>query len=481
MTILSLFDSSKYRIIVTFALIVICFSLPLFIFSAFRFLLILILVTIVFTVCIVLRSIKPIFYAFLFGMFVFNRDFAHLSIHIGSITLYVTEAVLALFILKNMLLVPFKKIIKEVKTPLDIPFAIYYLIGFILLIKNLPIYGMIAVRHFVLVYYALFFYIITDNIRSFEDIQKIVKLCFIGGIISAILLLGRMIPQTNHLIELISPKSNTIGRSVSISLSVIFFISLNNYITNNKVKIVLFFSTLIQILAIIMGMSRSAWVALAGSLIFLFIISTENRKYMLSVGIPVLIGVIALIWGYNHFVNSSFFSNLYTEVSSIYTFDDIKTGSTANSKWRLESYKTGFQEILQHPLGKGFGPPAPDIVVGAGQAKGEIDSLIDYHNSPLSILIRTGFLGFAAFLCVNAIFYYRTIQFCMKTNKPLHRAYMIGILAGHLSIFINSLFFMVLQVPYMGVFYWIFMGLGIALIKISNELKSSEQLLQESH
>jgi len=28
----------------------------------------------------------------------------------------------------------------------------------------------------------------------------------------------------------------------------------------------------------------------------------------------------------------------------------------------------------------------------------------------------------------------------------------------------------------MGIFYWIFMGLGIALIKISNELKNSEQV-----
>jgi hypothetical protein len=399
-------------------------------------------------------------------MFVLNRDFAHLSIHIGSITLYITEIVIAIFVLKNILLIPFEKTIKEVKTPLDIPFAIYYLIGFILLIKNLPNYGMIAIRHFVLVYYALFFYVITENIRSFEDIQKIVKLCFIGGIISAILLLGRMIPQTSHLVELISPKSHPIGRSVSISLSVIFFISLSNYITNNKIKIALFFSTCIQILAIIMGMSRSAWVALAGSLIFLFIISIENRKYMLSVGIPVLTGVIIIMWGYSHFINSSFLSNLYTEGRSIYAFDEMNTTSAANSKWRLESYKAGFKDVLQHPFGKGFGPPATESVWITRK-----DDLIDYHNSPLSIWVRTGFPGFFTFLSINIIFYYYCVKFCFNTKEKLFRAYMVGILGGHISIFINSLFFMVLQVPYMGVFYWIFMGLGMALINVSKDQK----------
>lgn len=407
-------------------------------------------------VCITSRSIMPILYIFLLGMFALNRGFAYIGLPIGSMPIYLTEIVLAIFLLKNLLLLPIKKKIKKVRTPLDIPFAFYYLVGIALLLKDLPQYGILAVRDFVLVYYSLFFYVITENIRTFEDIQRIIKICLIGGTLSVVSYLGR--PWLWPLLNQVA-LSNEIGYATHMSLSILFVIALRDYLAKKKI---FYFIACIQIVAILKSMVRSTWVALAVSLVFLLIISAKKqRKSTLSVVVGIFAGVLILILGYSYFSNPVIFRELSMEAQSIYDIN-MSTSSAANTKWRVETTRIGLQRVLQNPLGDGFGRPA---AIWETMSGGNIE--VDYHNSHLSLLVRTGVLGFLIYLCINALFYYRALQFCVRTDKPLHRAYMTGILAGHMSIAINSMFFMVLQGPYMGIFYWIFMGLGIALINVS--------------
>ena len=77
------------------------------------------------------------------------------------------------------------------------------------------------------------------------------------------------------------------------------------------------------------------------------------------------------------------------------------------------------------------------------------------------------------FIYITIIFYYHGIQFIMNTNNPQYKAYMIGILSSHLSVFLNSQFSVVLQGPYMGIFYWILMGMGMVLINLNKESSNS--------
>ena len=445
----------------------------LFLFNGFKLLLTLNLLVVGLIICIISKSIIFIFYLFLLGMFAFSRDFSYLSLNIGGVLFYVTEAILALFILKNIILAPIKRTIKEVKTPLDIPFIIYYTICLILFIKTAPNYGVVAFRHFALVYYSLFFYVITENFRSFEDLKNLVKVFFVGGIVSAILLLGITLPfpDISHFIRSLLPRSHSIGRSTCISLSVIFLIALRDHITNKKLRKVMFFATYIQILAILFGMSRSAWVALFGALIFLLIISKGKRNSILSLYFPIFVGIFLLVFVFSYLLKSPFLEDMYIEARTVYDYNDIDNAASANSKWRIETDKIGIKEAIQNPLGKGFGPPAPESVWKDWSGSGDINA--DYHNSYIAILTRTGFLGFMTFIYITIIFYYHGIQFIMNTNDPQYKAYMIGILSSHLSVFINSQFSVVLQGPYMGIFYWILMGMGMVLINLNKESSNS--------
>ena len=441
-----------------------CFVPFFFIQNKSSFILILIILSIL-SVCIILRLTIAIFHIFLLGMFAFNKSFSYLSLGIGNIPIYVTELILAFFLLKIALFGIIKKKIKEVKTPLDIPFAVYYSIGLILLFRDLPHYGIEAVRDFVIVYYSLFFYVITENMVSFEDIQKMVKVCFIGSILSVIFFFIRSsIPQLGNAFGPLLSKSIYIAYGMHISITILFCIALRNYLDKRKVFIVAIVS--IQLLAVVLTESRSVWVSLAISLIFVFIISKEQRSIILPLGL--LIFVVILIWSYSTFFNSTLFNDIYLEGKSIFD-SNMQTVSAETSKWRITTGIAGIHQFLRAPLGSGFGRPADmvflDIVGGSNPSERMLQT--DYHNVLLAILVRMGFEGLIVFIWINAVFYYRCIRFCRNTDEPLYRAYMIGILACHLSIAINSMFFQFIQTPYMGIFYWIFMGLGIALINVT--------------
>ena len=417
-------------------------------------------------------SIMPALYILILGMFAFNKGFAYLHIG-GRVPVYVTELVLAVFLLRSFLLFPTRKTIKEMKTVLDIPFAFYYLIGVILLVRDLPTYGIAAIRDFVIVYYSLFFYVMTENIRSFEDVRRIVKVVFIGGAISTVFLCARMLPWFTYLFMPPLDKAILVGFTTLISLSLLFFIALRGYLVRKKfLSFVLLVTSCIQILAIMIARIRSTWVALVVSYVFLFAISKGPRRHILLVSVPVFVLILMLTWGYGYFMEPTLFSSLYIEGRSVFDLN-MQTVSAATSLWRIATGKIGVQQFLRNPFGSGFGRPADMAFVNI--AGGGKDPEVGYHNAPLAILVRMGFLGLLAFLCINAIFYYCTIKFCITTNEPLYRDYMIGIVAGHLSLVVVSLLFQFIQNPYMGIFYWIFMGLGIALINVSADLRPEDR------
>lgn len=449
--------------------IIFCLIPILILFDAYHFIPILTVIAAGFMIYIITNSTMFIFYIFILGMFAFNRSFSYFGLSLGSFKIYITEIVMVFFILKNFFLIPIKGKIKEVKTPLDIPFLIYFAIGTIVLLKDIKTYGIESIRDFVLVYYLLFSYIITENVKSFEDLKKMVNICLIGGIFSEIFFFITLSSNLKSAFGPLLSKSIVIAYSLNMSISILFFVTLKDELVKmgNTIFFIMLFFTSTQILAILVGQARSAWVALIVAIIFILFIAKSQRKYILSLVLPVIFIATVLILSYNYFSNSQFLDQISEEFKSIYKFKSMDSISAENSNWRLRSYKIGISEFMKYPLGRGFGIPVNEEVL---IKKTNIQA--DYHNSPLSILVRTGLPGFLAFLSINVLFYYHTIRFCLKTDNELFRNYMIGIVSVHLSIFINSLFFMVLQGPFMGIFYWIFIGLGCALINIEKTISS---------
>ena len=407
-----------------------------------------------------------IFALFLLGMFALNRTFAYLHLSIGRVPIYITEIILIVLIFKTILPFPFRKI-KTVKTPLDIPFLFYYLLGMVALARGLSTYGLDAVRHSAIVYYSLFYYLITENVKRFDQIKKIVILFFIGSFLSTVFYISGLMLGIEA-IGYISSLSRAIGYNVCIIFPMLLLVSLHSHLNHNKIFSFYFLLLPIQFAAIIIGRVSSGWVSLSGSLIFLYVLGERRIKSSIIVGcVSALLCLAVILPIYNNYYHKGILDEIYMEAESFLNYGEASTVASANARWRIQTNYFAVQNTLKKPVsGVGFGPSA-----GIGETIGG-DKYVDFHNSYLSVAFRMGFPGIIALILINLLFYFYGIRFYRSTKNSLKRAYMIGILASHLSISLNASFFMVLQGPYMGIFYWILIGLGVALINTSKHSKT---------
>jgi O-antigen ligase len=127
-------------------------------------------------------------------------------------------------------------------------------------------------------------------------------------------------------------------------------------------------------------------------------------------------------------------------------------------------------------LGEGFGPPFSAFF--GGRFYDYSERRLHPHNSFLWILNRMGVIGFGVF-CLLVLKFYRSAIRVYRPMKPgKSKAYLLALLSSHLCISIFAFFNVVLEGPSMGIFFWIIMGMAMALINI--EKSQSEKLKNES-
>ncbi|MFH1283571.1 MAG: O-antigen ligase family protein [bacterium] len=410
-----------------------------------------------------------LFSAYLFGIVLFSRNFAHLEFNISGIPLYTTE-----FVIMVMLFILFKqgRIFRKLKFKLD-PVTkwlfVLYVIAAISLFRGLIAYNdkVFVLRQSAIIYYSIFYFLTPIIINSEKKINFLFNCLFLAALL---IVLNSMI-NFNSVIG--AYKYYYLG--LAIIMEIIYII-----LVKTKYKKLLLLVVFLQLIYFILEQVRASWVGMGGVLFFAIVLirSYLKSKFLINrIIVYCLIGIMGstcLLW----VIKPKLINSVYSEVLSIIllnTDDNLGKGSVVSARWRLFVWKDIIEESLEKPiLGWGFGnkfiPKTIKKLDWGGSWKDDSKGFQDPHNSFLSILHRTGFAGLSVFIILVIAFIKRSIGMIRYINDNKMKAYYVGLLLCVIFVLGNSFFAVVLEGPFMGIFLWICMGLMISLERINRKL-----------
>lgn len=195
---------------------------------------------------------------------------------------------------------------------------------------------------------------------------------------------------------------------------------------------------------LILAQHRSGFVALAIALLVTAAFlggSTQAIKGLLKVVVLLAVGLV--LFAYT--VGGSYLDETLNRVSSVGDTGD------ANISWRLLSWYEVFDGIRDAPWGHGFAHW--EFLFNS------FDPLTGSHNSFLDLTYRVGVPGLLLFLSIPIRFITDTRSRVQRVG-PAGNILPITICACLIAFMIYASFNVVLETPYMSVFFWILLGLG---------------------
>lgn len=216
-----------------------------------------------------------------------------------------------------------------------------------------------------------------------------------------------------------------------------------------------------EVVVIALGFVRSVWFALPMAVVVTLLVCGATPHVRRQIVRLLALGVVALV--VTAVVLPARFEAMRAEASSIVFYNSGHSASDNNAKWRLNNWSYALSAIGRSPVGGiGFGQAEVPVSVctNACNAPGALgDSTVlagsDLHNSILAIPLRLGVPAFLAFLAFEGLVLVRARRSAMRSS--------IGrwLLACHLLTMFTALTAVVLEGPYMGIFFWLFAGLAI--------------------
>ncbi|MBN1824288.1 MAG: O-antigen ligase family protein [Endomicrobiales bacterium] len=399
------------------------------------------------------------------SMILFSRNFAHLSVNTGMLSVYTTELaliiVVAVFLMRALILGK----VKYLKHPLLPWFAALYAVMFFSLCRGFIDYNdrIFVLRQSSLFYYSLFFFIMP----LFVDNIKKVKILFKWYVYSCVVI------------------------SVAILLKITFY-GLGHYgyyylgmaiaalcyliATKRKKSVIFGILVLIFFMAFIKGMARASWVGLLCAMLAIYWLNARKLIRIVTIKRTFysLIVIVALVTCAMAIVSPKSVERIMSKALSIamvQTEESTNRGAILNAKWRLLVWKDIINESMRKPLlgwgfGKKFVPETVKSMGWGGAFRDEEVGFQDPHNSFLSVLHRTGIVGFTIFAVILGKFLRRTFLMLGKMREGEIKDYVAILFLCVIYMLATSFFMVVLEGPYLGIFLWIAMGLVVSLERI---------------
>ncbi len=427
--------------------------------------------------------------------------FSKININFG-IPIYITE-----FIIFFVVLLFFIKILLNngklaIEIPLRMEFKLFYLIFLISLFSGLFLYKDFAfvLRQSALFYYSIFYFLV---ILIFRDNSSLLKIKFIFWLffISVNLVAIKYFISVFgiNFFDIIGVTIEGMGGSgyFYISLLLIIEIGLLVYMKKRILTIVFFADIVLLIAVAVFYRVRGNWVAIVVAVIafWIFIGITpglkrilHNFNFILVSSIIIIIFLGLLIYFYKVSIPGILFTQIQREFLSIFDFlsgnlsdsgaaTRWRLNANLNTMWRLITWREMFIEILNKPiLGFGFGSKfiSGNTILG-GWTVGTSQGWVEAHNYFLSFLYRSGFLGLGSFIFIIVNFFRYTFRFLRNCKEQIIKLMIISLMSCIIYILVLGMLEVVLEVPYMGSFLWIIMGVVIVIINYHNKVSNNSR------
>ena len=404
------------------------------------------------------------------GYILLPKAFPKLNIRIGPISLYITEIYIFLSIIFIIALIIKNKFRIE-----KIYFFNYFLFFFTIFILALSI-GLYSYRDIIyilrqsaLFYYSLFYFIV---FYLFNEVKKIKYFIITILVCSNLLIFVFLVRYLGFGSKIFGSSVNymTGGYYFPIAILLILEINLIEIIKKKFLIILISLDILVLIILSVLENVRGNWIAIAIAIIFSFILARNKKKFLIYASILLLMLVILFIIA--GFIKPQLFENTLNEIKSLKSFflndaGDNQNVAVINTNWRVITWKGFLKEFLKKPVfGWGFGRKfLPGETFDLGWNTGLADNWVATHNYIISFLYISGIVGLLIFGLIIVNFFRKNIRF-LKTSFLSRNWYLVkSFLCCMVYILILGLFEVVMEVPYQGVFFWVFFGFNILIIK----------------
>ena len=215
---------------------------------------------------------------------------------------------------------------------------------------------------------------------------------------------------------------------------------------------------------------RASWAAMALALVVL-VLSRPARLTRVAQG-AIWATAVALVFAWLIFPNvaGTLIGKSLTGLSP-----GRQSTEAANSEWRLEYWSYELSAVARDPLGKGFGPGSNFCSSVSGQcedtrltrAKSDVTGP---HNSFVNITYRAGVQGILVLLALLGAIVAPAWRVMRRTGDSEIRRTMVllAFVAG------TACFSVALENPYMGLPFWILLGLLVVLTRSATATNEPE-------
>lgn len=407
------------------------------------------------------------FLVLLTGTFILGRKFTVLRFQIGSIPVFVTEFMLAAFIILAFLKGRIINVFKRIPTGLGFVLLIYCELGiFYLFIGIISAKGMIIFRDIVFCIYPIFILITMLAVSNDKRLKYFISVMMAVAIMSTAYGVCKYF-DFGLLPREIFSETKDFQLSLYYGFIVIFCISFYSLVKKRKFLIILLLCVCFTL--IILFKVRTAWIATLLAILFLTIVlKGQVVRIFLRVLPVVFIGAVLIFYIWKITTPQ----DLILEARSILDWN-MGGVSAANVRWRLTVWKQMLQYGFEFPfIGHGFGVQ-PDFFIGqrrVGWSRGAIGLPTHTpHNHILTIFFKMGFIGVFLFLYINLKIFLYGFRYLKRCKSEFNKSFLIASLGSFVLWHSTAFFFDAIESPTTNIFLWIILGLILSVVYIDKK------------
>ena len=416
------------------------------------------------------------------GYLFFSKSFAY--IHIPGTPLFVGEVVLGIGIVEVLQVrSPWRRLLAT--APVLKVLAAFMAVCSVRLIRDLPVYGLDAVRDSSIWYYGIFAFLVaaaalrepTFVPRLLRWYRLVLPWYFLWAPFALVLaqvdgLAGISVPGTDTPIN--SFRFNDIAVHLGLGLAFLW-LGVDRLVEGYRPRVRDAWLSILGVLGLLIAasQSRGGFLAALGTaaVAFAYLPAGRRRRLVFSVTAGLLV-VLTVVWTLDLRLQGErrdvSLQQLTANVASI-------AGSTDNEELSgTVQWREGFWEQILNDLlssqawlnGIGFGPILPEryeVDVGNTNNNPDAQPLRSVHNSHLTILARVGFPGFGLWVLLWLTFAVQLIRWVRRRPggvRDPEAALGVWYLASVVGFLIGAYFDPSLEGPHAGI--WLFTLVGLA-------------------
>jgi O-antigen ligase len=188
--------------------------------------------------------------------------------------------------------------------------------------------------------------------------------------------------------------------------------------------------------ALFFTFQRGAWLALVVAVpALLAMLPPRRRRKMIARGVPLLVGGLVLVMGFNAIASTGVKNPL---AAGLERLSSTGSSSDPSGQYRINEWTTALRQVHIHPLsGIGLGGTItfenPEL---RNSPQGTVFTQYYIHNSYVWYALKLGLPGLAAILLLLALSYRAAWRAFRRWTDPRGRRLLLGVLASLLAIMV---------------------------------------------